>query len=129
MTLSLQEISDRLEIQDLLAHYCYAVDDRDWDAYRNVFTPDAILDDSVTGGIRGGVEEHVPYMQKALSKILISQHGISTILFDIKGDQARVRVLDFGPNGGRSRRRQDAGLFSGALVSQQPRANAPGMAN
>jgi hypothetical protein len=30
--LSLQEISDRLEIQDLLARYSHAVDQRDWAA-------------------------------------------------------------------------------------------------
>jgi hypothetical protein len=93
MTLSQQEISDRLAIEDLLVRYCYAVDDRDWDAYRKIFTPDAILDDTVTGGVRSGVEEHVAFMEKALSKILISQHGISTILFDVRGDEARVRVL------------------------------------
>jgi hypothetical protein len=92
MTLSLQEISDRMEIQELLVRYCYAVDDRDWQAYRKVFASDAVLDDTVTGGIRSDVEEHVAFMKKALSKILISQHAISTILLDIRGDQAGARV-------------------------------------
>ncbi|MER8510654.1 nuclear transport factor 2 family protein [Mesorhizobium sp. M0894] len=92
MTLSLQEVSDRLEIEQLLARYCYAVDDRDWEAYRKIFTPDAVLDDTVTGGIRSGVGEHVAYMKGALSKILISQHAISTILLDLRGDEASARV-------------------------------------
>jgi hypothetical protein len=92
MTLSLQEISDRFEIQELLVRYCYAVDDRDWDSYRKIFTPDAVIDDTVTGGVRSGVEEHIAYMKKALSKILISQHAISTTLIDIKGDDASVRT-------------------------------------
>jgi hypothetical protein len=92
MTLSLQEISNRIEIQELLVRYCYAIDDRNWVAYRGVFTPDAILDDTATGGIRSGVEEHVAFMRKALSKILISQHAISTILLDIRGDEATARV-------------------------------------
>src|SRR5437870_2042632 len=103
MTLTLQEISDRLEIQDVLIRYCYAVDDRDWDAYRQVFTPDAVIDDTVTGGVRSGVEKHVEFMKKALAKILISQHAISTTLFDIKGDEANLRthcscpmVIDLG---------------------------------
>src|SRR5206468_4775785 len=86
------EISDRLEINDLLVRYCYAVDDRDWDKYRKIFTSDAVLDDTVTGGIRSGVEEHVSFMQKALSKILISQHAISTILLEINGVEAKARV-------------------------------------
>src|SRR5919108_2316394 len=92
MTLSLQEISDRIEIEELLVRYCYAVDDRDWDAYRNLFTTDAVLDDTVTGGIRSDVDEHVAFMKKALSKILISQHAVSTILLDIRGDEASARV-------------------------------------
>jgi hypothetical protein len=92
MTLSLQEISDRIEIEEVLVRYCYAVDDRDWDAYRGVFTPEAVLDDTVTGGVRSGVEEHVNYMKKALAKILISQHAISTILVEVRGDEARARL-------------------------------------
>jgi len=79
MALDQQEISDRLEINDLLVRYCYAVDDCDWDAYRNVFTKDAVVDDMITGGIRSGVDEHVTFMKKAISKILISQHAISGV--------------------------------------------------
>lgn len=103
MSLSIQQISDRLEIQDVLTRYCYAVDDRNWDAYRQLFTPDAVLDDTVTGGIKSGVEEHITYMKKALSKVVISQHAISTILVELNGNEANVRahcacpmVLDTG---------------------------------
>ena len=92
MALTQQEITDRLEIEDVLIRYCYAVDDRDWDAYRKIFTPDAVIDDTVTGGVKSGVEEHVTYLTKALSKILISQHAISTTLIDLKDDEARVRT-------------------------------------
>jgi SnoaL-like domain len=92
MSLSAQEMSDRLEIQDVLTRYCYAVDDRDWDTYRQLFTPDAVIDDTVTGGIRSGVEEHIVYLRKALSKVRMSQHAISTVLVEINGDEARVRA-------------------------------------
>jgi hypothetical protein len=92
MSLSFQEVSDRLEIQDALTRYCYAVDDRDWDAYRQLFTSDAVIDDTVTGGIKSGAEEHVAYLKKALSKVLMSQHTISTILVDLNGNEAGVRV-------------------------------------
>jgi hypothetical protein len=92
MALTPQEISDRLEIEEVLIRYCYSVDDRDWDTYRKLFTPDAVIDDTVTGGVKSGVEEHVTYLTKALSKILISQHAISTTLIDLKGDEAKVRT-------------------------------------
>jgi hypothetical protein len=105
MPLSIQDISDRLEIQDILTRYCYAVDDRNWDAYRQLFTSDAVIDDTVTGGVKSGVEEHIAYMKKALSKVLMSQHAISTILIEVNGDEASVRahcscpmVLDAGEN-------------------------------
>jgi hypothetical protein len=62
------------------------------DTYRNIFTSDAIIDDTKAGGLKGGVEEHVTFMKKALSKIVISQHAISTTLIDIKGDEARART-------------------------------------
>jgi hypothetical protein len=101
--MSSQEISDRLEIQELLVRYCYAVDDRDWNAYREVFTPDAIIDDTKAGGLRSGVEEHIVFMKKALAKILISQHAISTTLLEIKGDGGHCADALLLPNGGRSR--------------------------
>jgi ketosteroid isomerase-like protein len=103
MSLSLQEISDHLEIENLLVRYCYALDDRDWDAFRSVFTPDAIIDNTETGGPRAGVEETARFLQKALAKTLISQHAISTVQLDIRGDTATARshcscpiVLDSG---------------------------------
>jgi hypothetical protein len=87
-----QEISDRIEIDQVLARYCYAVDDRDWQAYRAVFTEDAVIDDVVTGGIRSDVEEHIVYLTRALQHITLSQHTISTIRLDVDGDAARALV-------------------------------------
>jgi hypothetical protein len=92
MTLTVQEMSDRIEIEDVLARYCYAVDDRDWESYRTVFTADAVIDDVVTGGIRSGVEEHITYLKRALTHIRTSQHTISTVLIDVNGESARAVV-------------------------------------
>ena len=92
MALSPEQVSDRIEIQDLLTRYCFAVDDRDWEAYRRLFTHDAVIDDRVTGGIQSGVEEHIRYLQKALSKVVLSQHAISTIRIDLSVSSAKVRA-------------------------------------
>jgi hypothetical protein len=92
MTLSPQEISDRVEIEDVLTRYCYAVDDREWDTYRALFTHDAVIDDCVTGGLRSGVEEHIQYLKRALSKVVLSQHAISTIRINLSADVAQVRA-------------------------------------
>jgi hypothetical protein len=42
--LSLEEISDRLEIQQLLVAYSTAIDQRRFDDLDRVFTPDAYID-------------------------------------------------------------------------------------
>lgn len=89
---SLEQISDHFHIEDILTRYCYAVDDQNWDAYRELFTSDAVIDDTITGGIKSSVEEHIIYMKRALSKVLLSQHAISTVLVDLKGNQASVRA-------------------------------------
>jgi len=39
-----RRISDELEIAALLTRYARAVDSRDWDLYRSVFTDDAHID-------------------------------------------------------------------------------------
>jgi hypothetical protein len=92
MVVSNEQISDRLEIEDVLTRYCYAVDDREWEAYRALFTADAVIDDRVTGGLQSDVEEHIKYLKRALSKVHLSQHAISTVLVELSGNSANVRA-------------------------------------
>jgi hypothetical protein len=103
MALTREQISDRIEIEDVLTRYCYAVDDREWNVYRSLFTPAAVIDDRVTGGIQSGIEEHIQYLSGALSKVVLSQHALSTVRIDLSGDSAQVRahcscpmVVEFG---------------------------------
>ena len=49
MAMSHQEISDRMEINNLLIDYCSAVDAREIDAFDTIFTPDAFLFIAYTG--------------------------------------------------------------------------------
>jgi hypothetical protein len=51
--LSLDEISDRLELQHLLISYSEAIDRREFDELDAIFTPDAYIDYRDTGGIEG----------------------------------------------------------------------------
>ena len=52
--MDLQEISDRLEIADVLTRYTRAIDTGDWDKLDTVFTPDAEIDYTESGGIAAG---------------------------------------------------------------------------
>jgi len=52
--LSLQEISDRFELQDLIYRYSQLIDGKDFDKLAtDVFTPDAFIDYSAFGGSKG----------------------------------------------------------------------------
>ena len=66
--LSLQEISDRLEIQDLLSRYSYAIDERNWDGLDDVFTPYAVIDYSETGGAKGSVAQIKAWLPVAMER-------------------------------------------------------------
>jgi hypothetical protein len=95
--LSLQEISDRMEITDLLARYSAAIDGRDWDALDVLFTADAVIDYSEMGGIRGTLPEQKAFLAENVPVFPVSQHLAATSTFDFDGDTARVRTICFNP--------------------------------
>ena len=83
MPMSMQEVSDRLEIQDLMVRYSYAIDSRNWDALDDVFTPDAHIDYSVFGGSVGNLEETKKFLEEAMpmfSTLWISKPARSRLL-------------------------------------------------
>lgn len=97
MAMTLQHISDRLEIEDLLARYSFAIDERDWDALDAIFTPDARIDYSETGGAVGTLAEIKRWLPIALERFPVFQHLVATMKLDIAGDEARCRTILFNP--------------------------------
>lgn len=95
--LSLQEISDRLEIQDLFARYSFAIDDRDFDVLDTVFTPDATIDYSETGGAKGTVGEIKAWLPIAMERFPMFQHMVATTKLTLEGDKATSRTILFNP--------------------------------
>lgn len=95
--LSLAEISDRLEIQQLLVDYSTAIDNRRFDDLDRVFTPDAYIDYTALGGIEG----HYPEVKKWLSEVLpnfpVYAHMLGNFSVRIDGDTASSRVICFNP--------------------------------
>jgi hypothetical protein len=92
-----QEVADRVEILDLLARYSTVVDSGAWAEMDDLFTADAVLDFSATGGIRGSVAEHQEFNAKVLTGFAATQHvmGLPTIVVD--GDRATSRSICFNP--------------------------------
>lgn len=97
MTLSLQEISDRLEIQDLAVAYSHAIDFHDWDALDDVFTPDAFIDYTSSGGVAGTLPEIKKFLAEVLPTFPGYQHMVATHKVAIDGDRAEGRSICHNP--------------------------------
>jgi ketosteroid isomerase-like protein len=95
--LSLQEISDRLEIQELLVRYSHAVDGRDWDAFERVFTDDAIIDYTEMGGPRGGVKATRQFLESVMPTFSSFQHMLGNTVLELDGDRAKARTICYNP--------------------------------
>lgn len=97
MTLPPKEVADRVEILDLLARYSSVVDRSAWDEMATLFTPDAVLDFSATGGICGSVREHQEFNAKVLSGFASTQHVMGLPAVIVAGDRATSRSICFNP--------------------------------
>ena len=98
-TLSLQQISDRIAIDDLLIRYTVAIDTKDWELLDTVYTPDAKIDYTTSGGIKGEYPEVRTWLAKALAPFTMTQHLISNSVVQIDGDTATARTMVFNPMG------------------------------
>jgi hypothetical protein len=95
--LSPQDVADRLAIDDLLTRYTMAVDSGDWDQLDTVFTPDALIDYTSAGGIRGTRDEIKAWLAQALAPFPVRQHLIANKRVELDGDAATVRAYFYNP--------------------------------
>jgi hypothetical protein len=95
--LSLQEISDRLEIQDLMVRYSHAVDTRQWDLLDDVFTADAHIDYSAMGGSKGDLAATKKFLADVMPMFPAFQHLIANSSITVDGDTATGRTMCHNP--------------------------------
>ena len=95
--LSIQEISDRLEIQRLMVDYANAIDSRNFDALDRVFTADAYIDYRAMGGIDGRFSAVKAWLKQALAKFPHYQHLVGNMDIHIDADAATSRTACFNP--------------------------------
>lgn len=95
--LSLQEISDRLEIQDLMVRYSHAVDTGQWELLDDIFTVDAHIDYSAMGGAAGDVAATKKFLAAMLPNFPAFQHLISNSSITLDGDTATGRTMCHNP--------------------------------
>ena len=91
------QISDRLEIEALLTRYTRAIDTGTWDDLDDVFTPDAEIDYTATGGIAASYAEVKPWLAEMLPIFPRRMHGLFQIDSQVDGDEATVAAYFHNP--------------------------------
>jgi hypothetical protein len=128
--LSMQEISDRFELQDLVFRYSQIIDSKDFDLLREeVFTADAFIDYSVFGGSKGNLEETIAFLHKAMAIFPNTQHLNANIQIQIDAndpDKASGRVMCFAPQDMRLKNGESHIFFCGLWYVDEYRRTEQG---
>ncbi len=99
MALSQQEISDRLEVQELLVRYSRAIDTQDYALLDSCFLPDAYVDYTQSGGAKGPYPEVREWLEKVLAPFATMMHMIGNTTLELDGDKAKSRTYVINPMG------------------------------
>lgn len=95
--MTLQQISDRLELEQLTIDYAHAIDRGEVDRLDDIFLPNAEIDCTLTGGIRVKYPEIREWLRHATCAFGNTQHLVTNHQFSVDGDKAIGRILCFNP--------------------------------
>ncbi|MFD5627379.1 MULTISPECIES: nuclear transport factor 2 family protein [unclassified Streptomyces] len=99
----LATVMDRFAVDGLVTEYAVAVDDGDWEAYRELFSPDGRADYRSAGGIEGDAGEVAGWLSQSLELFSMRQHLIVNrrvrfgLLEHDTGDTARIQADYINP--------------------------------
>jgi hypothetical protein len=94
---TLEAIADRLEIDDLLTRYTVAIDSKTFDLLDDVFTPDARLDYTSSGGLVGQYPDVKKWLSEVLQYFPAYQHYVTNPTVIIDGDRATSVAKFYNP--------------------------------
>jgi len=83
-------VEDRIALQDVMLKYAAAVDEKDYEGYRVLFTDDVHVI-GLTPDDFHGMEAFFPRWKNAIDQYDSTQHKFSPMLAEIDGDYARTR--------------------------------------
>ncbi|QIG44856.1 nuclear transport factor 2 family protein [Nocardioides anomalus] len=96
--MDLQELSDRAEITDVLVRYTRAIDTGAWDRLDTVFTPDARIDYTASGGIDATYPEIKAWLAEVLPAFFpLRMHTLGQVEIALDGDGAEVAAYFHNP--------------------------------
>jgi hypothetical protein len=87
MDSALRALTDRLDVADVLARYCTALDARDWDGLRDVFLATASCDYGALGS-PAGVGEIIQLVRGTIGDLDATQHHVANVVVEVSGDVA-----------------------------------------
>lgn len=80
--------ADRIEIEELLARYAWAMCDRDWDVWQAVFADSAHVDYSTAGGPVGTPAEAAAWLDGTFAMFESAVSHIGNLVVEFDGDDA-----------------------------------------
>ncbi|WP_018638057.1 nuclear transport factor 2 family protein [Parafrankia elaeagni] len=98
--MDLQEVADRIEINEVLARYARGVDTKDWELWETVFTPDAFLDFRAASSSPtsfGSRDDMGAWLRAGIGAMPMTQHYITNVEITLDGDTAEVLAMFFNP--------------------------------
>jgi hypothetical protein len=96
--MDLRELSDREEIRDALIRYTRAIDTGEWDRLDEVFTPDAEIDYTESGGISARYPEVKAWLAEVLPAFFPARmHTLGQVEIVLDGDEAQVAAYFHNP--------------------------------
>ena len=96
--MDLQQISDRLEIEDVLIRYTRGIDTGEWDKLDTVFTPDAEIDYTESGGIADAYPTVKPWLAEMLPAFFPKRmHSLHQLDIALDGDEATCSAYFHNP--------------------------------
>jgi 3-phenylpropionate/cinnamic acid dioxygenase small subunit len=88
----LTKLNSRVEIQDLMARYCRAVDRRDWEALRACYHSDAY---DAHGSYSGDVDGFIDWVSTRHAVIPFSMHFVGNCLIEFVDETTAISETSF----------------------------------
>lgn len=95
----LREVLDHYAIERVLKRYARALDEKNYDALDDCFTPDAHIDYTCAGGLKGAYPEIKSWLAKVLDPLPEMQHFTTNVELAFDGDSAEGTSYTLNVNG------------------------------
>lgn len=85
------EVADRIALQDVMLRYAAGVDERDMDLYRSCFADDVVVIGMAAEPVHG-IDAWMTFVTRALERYGATQHMLGPQLATVRGDEASTRT-------------------------------------